>query len=181
MTKGGARTARDPTGEAGPARTRVLTACIAVFLFWLVISASLEPLELALGLVLSTVLGYWSARFLWGGQMPGLSARQYLALARFLAGFSLEVLRAAAHVARIVLDPRLPIHPRLIVCRTGLVSPLARFAFAQAITLTPGTLTVDMDGGAFLVHCLDEASSTKLVDGELERQIAAVFEPGANP
>lgn len=181
MIKGGARSARDSTGEAGPARARVLTACIAVFLFWLVISASLAPLDLALGLVLSVALGYWSARFLWGGHVPGLSARQHVALARFLAGFSLDVLRAAAHVARIVLDPRLPIHPRLVVCRTGLRTPLARFAFAQAITLTPGTLTVDMDGGAFLVHCLDEASSAKLVDGELERQIAAVFERDARP
>lgn len=181
MMKGSARTARDPTGEAGPARGRVLTAGGVVFLFWLVISASLEPLDVGLGLVLSAVLGYWSARFLWGGHAPGLSARQCLALACFLAGFSLEVLRAAAHVARIVLDPRLPIQPRLIVFRTGLSTPLARFAFAQAITLTPGTLTVDMDGGAFLVHCLDEGSYAKLIDGELERQIAAVFEPKARP
>ena len=63
MTKGGARSARDLTGEAGSARGGMLTAGVTVFLFWLVISASFQPLDLTLGLVLSAALGYWSALF----------------------------------------------------------------------------------------------------------------------
>jgi multicomponent Na+:H+ antiporter subunit E len=147
-----------------------------VFVFWLVISASLAPADLLLGAVLSAALGAWSAGFLWAGAAPRLSRRQWLALIRYLAGYSVQVLRAALHVARLVLDPSLPIHPRMIVCRTGLRSELARVAFAHSVTLTPGTLTVDMDGGNFLVHCLDEASAAWLLNGELERRVAQVFE-----
>ena len=33
-----------------------------------------------------------------------------------------------------------------------------------------------MDGGTFLVHCLDEASATRILSGELERRVARVFE-----
>jgi hypothetical protein len=48
---------------------------------------------------------------------------------------------------------------------------------AVLVTLTPGTLTVDMRGGEFLLHCLDEASAEHILDGSLERQVAGIFEP----
>lgn len=158
-------------------RTRhVLAASAVVFAFWLVISASLTPADLVLGAALSLMLGWWSVRFLWAGQAPQVSARQLLALLRYLFLFSGQVFLAAAHVARVVVDPRLPIRPKLITCRTTLKRDISRVAFAHSVSLTPGTLTVDMDGGTFLVHCLDEESATRMLSGELERRVARVFE-----
>lgn len=167
---------------SGPARPpsgmpRVLAAAAVVFAFWLVISASLAPADLALGLVLSLLLGWWSVHFLWVGAAPRLSLREGAMMLRQAPGFALQVFLSALHVARVVLDPRLPIDPRLVVCRTGLQRDISRIAFAQAVTLTPGTLTVDMRAGDFLLHCLDEASAQRILDGSLERQVAAVFEP----
>lgn len=153
-----------------------LAAGATIFVFWLVISASLSPGDLLLGAVLSAVLGVWSVQFLWAGAAPRISLHQLFALLRYLPGFSLKVFRSAVHVARVVLDPRLPISPRLITCHTGLRREISRIAFAQSVSLTPGTLTVDMDGGTFLVHCLDEQSATRILSGELERQIARVFD-----
>jgi multicomponent Na+:H+ antiporter subunit E len=173
---GNATPARGFPGGGRSTRGRALAAGCVVFAFWLVISASLAPVDLLLGAVLSGVLGAWSAGFLWAGDAPRLSRRQWLAMLRYLAVYSVQVLHAALHVARLVIDPRMPIHPRLIVCRTSLRSELARVAFAHSVTLTPGTLTVDMDGGNFLVHCLDEASAAWLLNGELERRVARVFE-----
>jgi multicomponent Na+:H+ antiporter subunit E len=160
---------------------RTLAASAMVFAFWLVISASLAPADLALGAVLSLLLGAWSTRFLWAGETPAVSPREIFALAMFLMSFSREVFHSAVHVARVVLDPRLPIRPRLIVCRTGLAREVSRVAFANAVSLTPGTLTVDMDGSTFLVHCLDDETAEHLMSGALERRIAAVFEPGEQP
>lgn len=157
---------------------RTVAAGLIVFAFWLAVSASLALEDLLVGAVLSGLLGWWSARFLWSGAAPWLAPRQVLALLRYLGVFGVEVLRSAAHVARVVLDPRLPIRPRLVVCETRLRSEAARVAFAQSLTLTPGTLTIDMNGGTFLVHCLDEASAAQLLDGTLEARIARVFEPG---
>lgn len=176
--------AKSPRGESFGARgprvlgPRTLAASLAVFIFWLVISASLAPADLALGAVLSLLLGAWSARFLWGGEAPAVSARELLALLKFLVLFSREVFQSAVHVARIVVDPRLPIRPRLIVCRTRLEREVSRVAFANAVSMTPGTLTVDIDGGTFLIHCLDEETAAHLLSGALERKIAQVFEPG---
>lgn len=168
-------------GPRGPPAERerapgVLAAGAAVFAFWLAISASLAPVDLLVGGALSLLLGWWSARFLWAGDAPRVSPRQLLALLRYLLLFSKQVFLSAVHVARVVVDPRLPIKPKLVVCRTGLLRQISRVAFAQSVSLTPGTLTVDMNGGNFLVHCLDEQSAAWLVSGELERQVARVFE-----
>lgn len=170
-------------GSRGPRGTRARTprvfgSSVAVFAFWLVISPSLAPADLALGAAVSLLLGWWSARFLWAGAAPALSPRQLLALARYLWVFSGQVFLAALHVARVVIDPRLPIQPRLVVCRTRLRHETSRIAFAHSVSLTPGTLTVDMIGGEFLVHCLDEASAAQLLSGALEARVAQVFEPG---
>lgn len=158
---------------------RVLAAGTVVFAFWLVISASLAPADLVLGLVLSLLLGWWSVRFLWAGEAPRLSPREVATLLRHTPGFGWQIFLSALHVARVVLDPRLPIQPRLVTCRTGLRRDISRVAFAQAVTLTPGTLTVDMHGGDFLLHCLDEDSARRILDGRLERQVAGIFEPDA--
>lgn len=173
-----------PAGQRshGARRSRVhgahtLAAGAAIFAFWLVISASLAPADLLLGAALSAALGFWSVQFLWAGEAPRVSPRQLFALLRYLLGFSAQVFRSAVHVARVVVDPRLPIRPRLITCRTGLRREISRVAFAHSVSLTPGTLTVDMDGGTFLVHCLDEPSAARILSGELERQVARVFEP----
>jgi len=155
----------------------VLGSSAAVFAFWLLVVPSLAPADLAMGAALALLLGWWSARFLWAGDAPGLSPRQLLALARYLLAFSMQVFLAALHVARVVIDPRLPIDPRLVVCRTRLRRELSRIAFAHSVSLTPGTLTVDMNGGEFLVHCLDEESAAQLLSGELEARVAQVFEP----
>jgi len=152
---------------------------MVVFVFWLVVSASLAPADLLLGGALSLLLGWWSTAFLWARDSPGLSPRQFLALLLYLVAFAGTVFRAALHVARVVLDPALPIEPRLVVCHTRLRQRAARIAFALSVTLTPGTLTVDIDGDALLVHCLDEEASRRLRDGELERRVARVFEPEA--
>ena len=172
-------------GSHGARRSRLwtphaLAAGATIFAFWLVISASLAPADLLLGAVLSAALGAWSVQFLWAGEAPRVSPRQLLALLRYVLGFSLAVFRSAVHVARVVVDPRLPISPRLITCRTGLRREISRVAFAHSVSLTPGTLTVDMEGGTFLVHCLDEPSAAHILSGALERQVARVFERGGD-
>lgn len=174
-----ARGSPDPGAwNSGVRAPHTLGVSALVFVFWLVISASLAPVDVAVGAVLSLLLGWWSARFLWAGQAPGISLRESLALLRYLARFSLQVLHSAIHVALIVMNPRLPIEPRLFVCRTQLQREVSRIAFAHSVSLTPGTLTVDVSGSDFLVHCLDEESVERILSGELERRVAEVFEQG---
>lgn len=165
-----------PEGQASAGGLRpALATALAVFAFWLVVSASLAPADIAAGALLAAILGRWSARFLWAGAAPVTSARLLLTVPWHLARLAAEVVVAALHVARLVLDPRLPVMPRLLRIETGLGSRAARITFALSLTLTPGTLAVDLEDGVFLVHCLDEASAARLLEGTLERRIARMF------
>jgi multicomponent Na+:H+ antiporter subunit E len=157
------------------ARRAALFVAASVLAFWVVVSGSLRLPDLAVGIVVALLLGGWSVRFLWSGAAPAVSGRLLLALPAHLVLLAGEVALAALHVARLVLDPRLPIRPRLVQCRTDLRSPAARTTFALSLTLTPGTLAVDAQGGCFLVHCLDEDSARRLLDGALERRVARMF------
>jgi multicomponent Na+:H+ antiporter subunit E len=157
-------------------RARLVAAAAAVGAFWLVISGSLAWADLILGLVVSLLLGAWAVRALWADEAPAVTPRELLALLWYLAGLGRQVFAAAVHLARVVLDPRLPIEPMLITYRTSLRRPISRVAFAQSVTLTPGTLTVDLDGDTFVIHCLGPEFARRIESGEIERRIAAVFE-----
>jgi multicomponent Na+:H+ antiporter subunit E len=93
-----------------------------------------------------------------------------------------EVAKANVAIAAIVLHPRLPIDPKLVSYRTTLDGELALTTLANSVTLTPGTLTVDVDAetGELLVHTLTEGSRADLLEGSLERAVQFVFgDPGA--
>jgi multicomponent Na+:H+ antiporter subunit E len=76
-------------------------------------------------------------------------------------------------VARRVLSPRLDINPGIVRVRTGLKNPVGRLILANSITLTPGTLSVDIVGDYLYIHWVDvKARDTEAAS----RRIAASFE-----
>ena len=86
----------------------------------------------------------------------------------------IALVRANFDLAARVLSPSLPIRPAMVEVRTSLKSPLGKMLLANTITLTPGTLTVDVIGDRLLVHWVycPEGMSTE----EATAQIAARFE-----
>lgn len=108
--------------------------------------------------------------------------RSAVLLVRYLVWLIWNVFWANLQVARIILDPRLPIDPRLIVFRTRLGSPVARTLVANTITLTPGTVTVELDEDEYLVHSLAPRSAEAVRSAALQNVIAALFgEPPEPP
>jgi multicomponent Na+:H+ antiporter subunit E len=97
--------------------------------------------------------------------------------ARALRGFAygpyllFEIVKANLQIARVILDPRLPIDPDLRRYRCSLESDLARTLLANSITLTPGTLSVDVTGDVFTVHRLITPAGAE----RLARAVAFVF------
>ena len=158
-----------------PARRtpRSVPSALFLFLFWLLLSGSLHPVHLLLGLVLSLGLGRAADRA-FHDDAPSMTPGQMGALLLYLAHLVRLITLAAFHVARRVLDPRLPIAPVTILHHTRLVRPVSRVALANSLTLTPGTLTVELEGRELRVHCLEPGLGDQIDD--LERRIARVFE-----
>lgn len=155
---------------------RTAQASLALFAFWLVITGSASLADLAVGAVLSVLLGWWAAHSLWHEDAPVLSVRQALHFLAYVPWLVKEIVVAAVYVAEKVLDPRMPIAPTIITHRCDMRRDVSRVAFANSITLTPGTLTVDVDENTFTVHCLSEEFADSIANGALERRITRVFE-----
>jgi multicomponent Na+:H+ antiporter subunit E len=78
----------------------------------------------------------------------------------YVALLALDVLRSGINVARIVLDPRLPIRPGVVAIKSGSKSELGTALSAHAITITPGEMVIEIgDDGTMYTHCLDAVSS----------------------
>lgn len=99
-----------------------------------------------------------------------------------LARFSLygpyllwQIAKANVHIARVVLHPSLPIQPRMIRFRPWIWGDVPVTTLANSITLTPGTLTVDVEERAFAIHTLTEPARADLLGGGLERAVSFVF------
>ncbi len=148
-----------------------------LFGFWILISGSLDPTGLALGAVLAVFVAWLSNRLLWTKEdAPLLTLKQ---AGRFIVyvGFLLkEIIWANIYVAEIVLDPRLPIDPVVAEHTSMLKRPVSETALANSITLTPGTLTVDVDGSTFFVHCISREFAEDIASRKLDHMIAKVFE-----
>ena len=86
-----------------------------------------------------------------------------------------EIAVANVHVVRLVLNPRMPISPSLVEFESPLRTEASNAVLANSITLTPGTVTVDMSAHRFIVHCISETSRQGIQDGALLKRVAHLF------
>jgi len=151
---------------------RALLTLLLLGVTWLLWSGVYEPLMLALG-VLSCLLTVYLAHrmgfFARGIFSLHLSPR----LPRFWAWLLVEIFKANLAVAAAVLRPGRSISPTVVDIRTE-SGPIGQTLLANAITLTPGTVTLDVDEGRLRVHCLTRAAADALLEGEMNRRVALV-------
>ncbi len=95
-----------------------------------------------------------------------------VALLRYLWTFFVALIQANLDMARRVLSPSLPIQPVLVEIETSLQSNAARLLLANTITLTPGTLVVDLKGERLQVHWIDGSGLQGASDSEQTLQQA---------
>lgn len=77
-----------------------------------------------------------------------------------------EIIKANIQIALVVLNPRLPIEPSVVTFRVRFENPLSVFTLANFITLTPGTITLDVQDDVYIVHALTK----KAAEGVRERE-----------
>ena len=103
-----------------------------------------------------------------GALYPGAALVGYLA---WLMGC---VVRSNIDLAKRIWHPDLPIQLSWTRLDTQVRSPLEKTLYANSITLTPGTLTLQIDDGHFVVHALTENGARDILGGEMDRRVAAL-------
>lgn len=82
-----------------------------------------------------------------------------------------EIVKSAWDVAKVIVDPRLPISPTLVRTATSQKSTVGVVTYANSITLTPGTISVDVSQHEILVHALTRDGADGLLAGEMDRRV----------
>jgi len=90
-----------------------------------------------------------------------------------------QIVLANIDVTKRILDPKLPISPTLITLKPTQRSEIGQVIYANSITLTPGTVTTLLSEGVLQVHALTQEAAESLLEGEMDRQVAALERSGA--
>jgi len=158
---------------------KYLYSFIVLFAPWLVLSGKFDPLHVGMGVVCSLLVAYRSADLLFPDREATLvdRLRQLAGFIGYIGWLFWEIILANLHVFRVALSPRMNelLAPRLVEFDTKLEKELSKFILANSITLTPGTVTVRVNGNKFLVHALTKKTADGL-PGAMETRIANIFE-----
>ncbi len=150
---------------------------IILFATWLLLSGKFDLFHLTLGFISCALISIYTGDLLFpSSKMEGLLGLWFRFI-KYLPWLIYQVFIANVHVLYLVFHPRMMelIDPRIVRFESKLKSDLARVTFANSITLTPGTITVNMSiFGNFAVHAID-APSAESLPGEMEQRIAKVF------
>jgi multicomponent Na+:H+ antiporter subunit E len=95
-------------------------------------------------------------------------------LPAFWAWLGWEVVKSNLELARIILSPRLRMSPTVVTIRALPEDRLGQATLGNCITLTPGTVTLDDHEGELLVHCITQDNATGLLEGDMNRRLAAL-------
>jgi multicomponent Na+:H+ antiporter subunit E len=155
---------------------RYLSAFIALYLFWVLLSGYFTPFLLSAG-VGCTLAMLWFARrmdIIDGEGHPIEMARR--AVAYWLWLF-VEIAKSGWTVSRIIWNPSLPISPTMVRFRPLQRTAAGLVTHANSITLTPGTITVEATPGEFIVHGLTSDSAQGTIASEMDRRVAACEGP----
>jgi len=153
---------------------RIAVVACVLFGLWLLFSGMFTPLLLVFGALSSIFVAWLAGRM---GLLPPESSSTWLRPFRCLAylpWFAWEVAKSNADVVSRILVPSKGISPKVFTVPSTQVSDMARSVYANSITLTPGTIAIDVKGDAIIVHALSKEGAEGLGDGRMDAKVSAL-------
>jgi multicomponent Na+:H+ antiporter subunit E len=167
-----------PHPEPPAARARPVAPFAAASALLAGLWASLNPGDPQSWLVGAPAVLAGAATVVWL-RPPRAGAIHPLGALRFVLFFARQSVRGATDVALRALDPRLSVEPAFVEVDLNLPPGAARVAFANAVTLLPGTLTADLRGDRAVIHVIDRTADNMAELREVEARVRAIFADGS--
>jgi len=180
-------------GNASTA-SRYIATVITLFCLWILVTSTVfdEFLaeasppgaalqEIVAGAILSLIVAFWGYRYLTAKGLSNFAPRRILYAILYIPIFFYACLKANLDVAYRVIHPKMPIKPGIVAIRTSLKSDVGKLLLANSITLTPGTLTVDVSGEYLFIHWInvkstDVEEASRLIAGRFEKYLKVIAE-----
>ena len=148
-----------------------ISKAIVLFVFWILLSASFEWVHLGLGLVFSFAVAWSNA----GHSTFVPKFRLWFRVLLYFPWLFYKIIQSSLHLTKLILHPALPIDPQLISVESKLDHHAAIVLLGNSITLTPGTVTAEVDRNKLIVHALDKVLSEDVTSRQIESKISVIF------
>jgi len=157
---------------------RLASIALAMFVYWLLLSGHAKPWLVASGAVCAVAVALFGLRMGYAdeeGHPVGLIPRGLV----YWPWLVKEIVLSALNVSRLILDPKLPISPSLVRTKATQKTATGLVSYANSITLTPGTISVEVNSRdkEILVHAISSGAAEGLAGGEMDRRVTW-FEQG---
>ena len=149
---------------------------VLFYAFWILLSGYFTPFLLGAGAAVSLAV-VWFAHRMEVADREGHPAHLGLSALGYWPWLVKEILKSALDVSKVILDPRLPASPTVVRFKPRQKSSVGLVTHANSITLTPGTLSIEVGPDQFVVHGLTRESAGAAVDSEMDRRVER-FEGG---
>lgn len=150
---------------------RIIITAVLIYIYWLLLSGHTEPLLLSLGIV-STLLTVILATRMRVIDKESYPVEQFPRLFKYYVFLGKEIVLANIDVIKRILKPGRSISPHVVELIAKQPSDLGKVIYANSITLTPGTVTMDVKGNQLKVHALSREAADDLATGRMAKAIA---------
>lgn len=148
---------------------------ILLFVFWIVLNGRLEADVLITGAVSAVAIWLFTIRFTgWSLKKEKQAIMLLPSVIAYFVRLFIEIFKANIGVLKVIVTGKTDPYIRTI--QTPLKTKLARLMLANSITLTPGTVTVQLEGDKLTVHCLTREMADGLTDFILEKKLMKMEE-----
>jgi multicomponent Na+:H+ antiporter subunit E len=157
---------------------QIIVLSVTLALLWLLWSGLFLPLMLFLGLA-SCVLVVWLVRRFDTLDHESIPIHLGWGVFAYWAWLLKEIVVASWQVTKIILAKKMPISPTMITVQSKSRGEVREVLFGNSITLTPGTLTTDIDGeGLLTVHALTAEGAEGVISGDMNDRVARLHGKG---
>jgi len=161
--------------------SKVIFETVVLFFVWILLTESLAAPELVFGLLIAVIISLGTADIFTEHGLAHFHPKRLFYLLVYVPYYIYQVIKANVQMAIIVLSPSLPIKPGIVKVKTSLKTDVGKLSLANSITLTPGTITMEVEGEDVYVHWIkvDDASvegATKSIVLPFEKFLKEIFQ-----
>jgi len=155
-------------------RFHIFGLTIALVMIWLLLSGHYTFMLLGLGIASVLLVIVISIRMDVIDRKRYVFYLNFIAMAKYLVWLLIEVVKANIDVCLRIIKPSMPITPTVTTIKSGQKTELGRVVYANSITMTPSTITINVSEGEIEVHALTVEAADQLQQGEMNRRVSAM-------
>ncbi|WP_421774102.1 Na+/H+ antiporter subunit E [Gracilimonas sp.] len=157
----------------------LIVSFLTLMVFWYIMSGFFDVIHTVMGVISVSIvmaINYKLKAFsFYEDENDVIKELRFLYMPWYFVWLIWQIIVSGIEVAKILLSPSLPIKTSMVRFKVNYPNPHAKMILGNSITLTPGTLTVDINGDEFIVHAISPASFEGIASDKMPKQVLKLF------